>query len=92
MKIVYASKEGMEKPADGHVIVNAFWCVHPEKGLAFADRTKLGAWDVDRVSPQCNRDRRVADVIQAKLYPDHTVEQIPQVFLGNLHREIGTQT
>jgi hypothetical protein len=43
----------------GHMLyqwINAWWVVHPEKGLAF--------WDKGYSSPQCNRDESISKMLK----------------------------
>lgn len=66
--------------------VDAWWLVHPEKGLAFYnpvnDRTgrrrmgKLGA-------PQCNTDERISRMVGAKScpWPDPEVRKLASVWV-----------
>lgn len=69
-------------PAKGgffHHYVNAWWAVHPEKGLAFYNapgrrRSGLG-------SPQCNTDERVTREVSANAAWPVEVRQIASVWV-----------
>lgn len=52
------------------IIRDAWWAVHPERGLVF--------W---RHSPQCNTDKRVADQVVPMLYPWADIQQIVLVMI-----------
>lgn len=59
----FMSFEDATKPK-AHIvynIMNSWWCVHPEKGLAF--------WGKGYSHPQCNRDQSIA----ARLAPSWAV-------------------
>lgn len=76
----YVPEEVAARPTTGEVIVNNWWIVHPEKGLAFYQG------HTNDYSPQCNRDRNVADHIQPRLHPDSEVRQVPQVYIVSVHK------
>jgi len=82
-------------PTDGPCIVNAWWTVHPDKGVAFyASRKRpygMEPGEQDEPSPQCNRDRYTAEHIQKRIHPDCETRQIPVVFLGHAIKEMHAQ-
>lgn len=67
----------IQKEKDGEVLVDHWWAVHPEEGVAFV---KTGR----HVAPQCNRDKRIADRITPKYHPGHDVVLIPIAYLGHV--------
>jgi hypothetical protein len=84
-KFIYASIDQMSKLCDGEVLLNRYWCVHPVKGLCFWQRSFIGSYDLDRLSPQCNANKSVADSICSHRF-DHIVQKIPAVYIGNLQK------
>ena len=69
--------------------VDVWWCVHPERGLAFYNplNRRTGRRRHHRYgSPQCNTDERVARAVGAKtmgiLWPEVRVEQFPSVWVA----------
>ncbi len=90
-RLIHAPIDGMATPRDGDVMLNKYWCVHPEKGIAFWDRGGRGSFDRERLSPQCNADRRVSDILVG-IHEGHVVQQIPAVYLGNLARVFSKPT
>jgi hypothetical protein len=89
-KFIHAPIDQMSTPCDGEVMLNRYWCVHPEKGLAFWQRAGVGSYDLDRLSPQCNADKKVADHI-CEHRPDHVVQKVPAVYIGNLQKIFTTK-
>jgi len=60
------------KPKDQHVaLIDRWWIVVDNCIMIYAD-----------FAPQCNRDKRISEKIQKKIYPMGTVEQIPMVFIN----------
>jgi hypothetical protein len=53
-------------------IKDAWWVVHPQKGLVF--------WDKHR-APQCNRSEDITRRIAGAMYPWAEIRFIPSVFL-----------
>jgi len=82
-------------PVDGECIVNHWWTVHPERGVAFyASRKRpygMEPGERDAPSPQCNFVQFTAEYIQRKFYPDCVTKQIPVVFLGHAVKEMHVQ-
>ncbi len=83
----HAPIEELQVPCDGAVMIDRYWCVHPDKGAAFWDRGGRGSLDLDRLSPQCNSDKLVSDRL-VHIHPGHVIQKIPVVYCGNLHRII----
>lgn len=64
--------------------VDAWWLVHPERGLAFySPVTRTGRRRRGLGSPQCNTDERVTRMVGAKSapWPDPEVRQIPSAWV-----------
>jgi hypothetical protein len=68
--------------------VDAWWVVHPEKGLAFFNpksartgRRRHGRWG----SPQCNTNKRISEMVgretAGSLWPEVRVEKIPSAWV-----------
>lgn len=64
-----------------HVVVGAYWAVHPERGLAFwASGRRAGAKRRPyHLAPQYNHDSRIS-LLLTRDYPWAEVRQIPSVF------------
>jgi hypothetical protein len=84
-RFIYASLEQVSIPCDGEVMLDRYWCIHPDKGIAFWQRSYVGSYDLERLSPQCNSDKRVTDHMCAQR-PDHVVQLVPAVYIGNLNK------
>jgi hypothetical protein len=69
-------------PRDGEVLTDRWWVVR-DGGALFHQHYGHG-W-----SPQCNSDRRVTEMIQAKLYPDDEIMQVPAAYVGHPDEEWG---
>lgn len=69
-------------PKNGEALVDRWWAVHPEKGLAFYFVPR-GYYRSEEPSPQCNPDQHTAEVLTKQLNPDHVVKQIPVVFFAH---------
>jgi hypothetical protein len=93
--IFYVPEAMAAEPANGEAIVNAWWTVHPEKGVAFyMDRRRspfLEPGEREDPSPQCNQEQATAEHIQRRLYPDCITKQIPVVFTAHALREMRRQ-
>lgn len=74
-RVFFLDERFATTPRTGEVICNAFWVVHPEKGLAFVEFVR-GAY----MNAQCNADGRVAKRLAGSRYPDCIIKQIPMVF------------
>ena len=85
-KLKHAPIALMSQPKDGTVMLNKYWCVHPEKGLAYWDRGGR-SFAEERYSPQCNSDKRVSERL-VSMHEDHVVEKIPAVYVGNLRASL----
>ena len=81
-KLKHALIDEMSQPKSGEVMLNKYWCVHPEKGLAYWDRGGR-SFSVERYSPQCNSSKAVSDRL-VSMHEGHVVEQIPAVYVSNL--------
>lgn len=86
----YVAEEVATQPADGECIANAWWAVHPEKGLKFYFVPR-GYFHSEEPSPQCNRDRYTCEGLSAKLHPDCIVKQIPVVFLAHANKAMAQE-
>lgn len=75
----YVSLDAATKPRNGECVVDNWWIVHPEKGLAFYKSGK-------RLSPQCNRSESTAKMLCDRLLGEnhgHVVVFVPVVYLGH---------
>ena len=93
--IFYIPLEVATTPAEGHCLVNRWWTVHPEKGVAFYCSRKrligLDPWEQDEPSPQCNSDEFTSRELTRRNHPDCVVMHIPAVFVGEAIREMHRQ-
>lgn len=93
--IFYIPEEQATTPANGHCIVNHYWTVRPEKGVAFyASRKRpysMEPGEQDEPSPQCNSNQFTAEYLQKKMYPDCVTKMIPAVYLGPAIKEMHEQ-
>lgn len=70
------------EPVEGHVYVNRWWSVHPEKGVAFYCRERPSYVRTEEPSPQCNTDKSVVEHVQ-KHYPGHEAIFLPVVYASH---------
>jgi hypothetical protein len=93
--IFYVPEELALTPINGECIVNHWWTVHPEKGVAFyASRKRpfgLEPGEHDAPSPQCNAAEHTARYLNQKIHPDCETKQLPCVFLGHALKEMHRQ-
>jgi hypothetical protein len=75
MRAVEPGELSTPKSGTFDVKVDCWWLVDNEGRLIFYSGSN---W----VSPMCNPDKRIADVI-VKQYPEYTVKQIPLVFISH---------
>lgn len=67
--------------------VDAWWAVHPEHGLLFYNRKdrRTGRRGRRYGSPQCNTDRRIAEMVgrdtAGELWPEIEIRQFPSVWV-----------
>jgi hypothetical protein len=74
-KLFFLDIEKASKPISDicNVWVDHWWIVDPERGLAFYNQGPEGA-------PQCNRDKRVTEMVHKTHYPWAEMRQIPIVY------------
>lgn len=60
-------------------IRDAWWCVHPDKGLMFWQPLAKRKGKVLGAAPQCNANESITRLIMAKTYPWADVKQVPLV-------------
>lgn len=84
-RIFYVPFDEATTPAEGHVYVNRFWAVHPEKGVAFycVDR---GYYKTEEPAPQCNASEATALALEARLNRGHEIHFIPAVYAAHAVR------
>lgn len=87
-EFIYIPIEEATSPKNGECLVDRWWSVHPEKGVAFYVRL-FGPMKTDEPSPQCNPNKRVSEHINNKLNPDCEVKQISVVFLAHAQERMG---
>jgi hypothetical protein len=83
---VYVPIEKAATPINGHVdcLLNMWWAVHPEKGLAFYNprgrngKRKTRGWGNPYGAPQCNKSEQVTRKLAR---PPHEVQQVEIVYL-----------
>jgi hypothetical protein len=71
-------------PLDGECLVNRWWAVHPEKGVAFYAHAGLRRVDHDehRPAPQCNESEYTCRALTPRTHPDCDVVFIPVFFVS----------
>jgi len=74
-------------PADGDCLTARWWSVHPEKGIEFYFQA-FGYARSETPHPQCNPVETIARLLQERLWPDHTTQFVPVVFLAHAEREM----
>lgn len=93
--VFYIARDLAAQPIEGACIVNRWWTVHPEKGLAFYTTHKrpfgMEPGEQDEPSPQCNGNEYTARVIQQHIYPDCGTEFVSLVFMGHAVKEMHAQ-
>lgn len=60
-------------PKEGHCWVDRWWAVHPEHGVAFYISGDL-------ISPQCNKNREITEMVIKKILPGCVAQHLPVVF------------
>jgi len=82
--MVYVPEATAVTPLAGRCIVDHWWIVHPQHGLAFYE------WGGDAPSPQCNSARGVVEPMthEGRMHAGHMVKHFPVVFVGHAHREL----
>lgn len=78
--LIYVPKETAVIPRDGECLVNHWWIIHPEQGLAFYIPTLRAQTDP---MPQCNKSEEVTRTLAERVYSNHAVEQIPIVYASH---------
>ncbi|CTQ45721.1 hypothetical protein [Roseibium aggregatum] len=74
-------------PRDGECIVDKYWVIHPEKGLAFFYPLS-GPYRGDPPAPQFNRSEATAKALCDRVYGEgFTVKYVPVVFAAWALRE-----
>lgn len=79
--------ETAQTPKSGHCIVDHYWAVHPEKGVAFYAQLH-GYTRCEEPSPQCNASEHTCRYIMSRMYPDHEVRHIPVVYTQHAVKEM----
>ena len=83
--VFWVPEQTATTPANGDCIVDHWWSVHPEHGLAFyAQLTGYAA--SESPSPQCNQSEGTAKMLGERLWPDHEVRKVPVVFMAHADR------
>lgn len=83
--VFWVSERESTTPANGDCIVDHWWSVHPEHGLAFY--AELNGYAASESSfPQCNQSEGTAKMLGERLWPDHEVRKIPVVFMAHADR------
>jgi hypothetical protein len=76
-RLVFMPFADIEKRSGpSHVIRDSWWATHPERGLVFYAQ---GRKTLDNASPQCNRDKRITEMLAGKLYPWAEIKFMPVV-------------
>jgi len=83
--LLHVPLEVATTPANGECLVDRWWAVHPEKGVAFYF-VPFGYYRSEEPAPQCNPDEHTARALTKRLNPDHEVHQIPAVYMAHAVR------
>lgn len=80
-KFIYVPIEVATTPMNGEALVNRWWTVHPQHGLAFYWIAN-GYYRTEEPAPQCNQNRYVAEKLCRSIHQDgdHEVRFVPVVF------------
>ena len=79
--------EQAQTPKSGECLVDKWWSVHPEKGIAFYVQL-FGYGRCEEPSPQCNDSAAVSRHLTERLFPDHDTVQLPVVYLQHAVNEM----
>jgi len=87
---LYVPLDKAQTVKEGHVYVNRWWSVHPDKGVVFYTRflrLRIEGED-NEPSPQCNQDEYTARHLNERLRPDCGVIFIPAVYAAHAWDEL----
>lgn len=72
-KLSYVKIETASQPISGlnECIKDSWWMHHPERGLIFYDK---------QMSPQCNKNKLISEMVQKRLYPWADIVFVPFVY------------
>lgn len=77
-RLIYMPLSDVDKATGPCELVrDAWWLVHPERGLVFWTRTPRKG--LRGASPQCNQNKAVVDHVAPSLWPWAEIRQIPLV-------------
>lgn len=81
--LLYVPEGRATEPAAGSCIVDCWWIVHPQFGLAFYE------WGAGEPSPQCNASRALVEHMlrKGRMHEGHVAKLVPVVFLAHALRE-----
>lgn len=86
-QVLYVPISLATTPANGRCLVDRYWTVHPERGLAFWFEPK-GYYRSEEPAPQCNSSEVVCLTMTVRLYPGHECRFVPVVYLAHANREM----
>lgn len=76
MSLVFVPLEAIKQPRSGETICDSWWLHRPGQGVAF--------WaNGGDYFPQCNSDKRVADIVLGRVYPEEELLFVPAAYLGH---------
>ena len=71
-------------PRDGEVVTDRWWITRDGHALFWQAPTNRRGYAL-----QCNRDKRIAESIWSKLYPDATITHIDVAYIGQWDEDFG---
>ena len=84
-RALYIDRATLETPTNGDCLCDAWWSIHPVKGVAFYYQP-FGYTRSEEPSPQCNAVEMTARLLTDRGWPEHSVEQIPVAYLTHARR------
>jgi hypothetical protein len=78
--VLYVNKKIASEPKSGEAIVDNWWVVHPEHGLAFSCILS-GRYKSSRPHAFCSEHKDIIETTRDRAFgPPHVIEKIPVVF------------
>ena len=85
--IYHIPLEQAQTPKRGECLVDKWWSVHPEKGVAFYAQL-FGYGRSEAPSPQCNDSESISRHFTKSFFPDYDTMQLPVVYLQHAVNEM----
>lgn len=78
--LLYVPLNVAQKPISGECLVNYWWIVHPENGIAYS-AVITGRWASTQPHPFAKETEPDCRVLQEHLFMNHQVMKIPVVYM-----------